>query len=354
MRWAARWRIATDEAGIQFRTLNSSKGPAVRATRAQADRAAVQGGDPPAPGKPAQSHDVPAGGRRPAARRRPRRRREDPARHRVQRPRGGADHRHLPRRPGARGAGKLPGRAHGRSARGVARRAPARTEPAGGPAEDRHPAAHRRPQHRLQPDPGAAGRRPGAGVLLHGRCGHAPRAAPVLDHAYHRGNARDHPRRARPLADVHRRHRRGGAALLPVDRGQDHPLCRQGQPPDLPRAGGADHPRNLPQRHLDLAAVRRAAGHRALDPRAGKRAHPAPRLRHRIRLLRPAQPQGLARNQVDRRPVLCRADQRHHRLRRGRRAGPAGRHQRGACRCRAKTPGARVGTRPTSVCWSTT
>src|SRR5512145_275837 len=30
--------IATDEAGIQFRRLNSSKGPAVRATRAQADR----------------------------------------------------------------------------------------------------------------------------------------------------------------------------------------------------------------------------------------------------------------------------------------------------------------------------
>ncbi|WP_340680426.1 tRNA uridine-5-carboxymethylaminomethyl(34) synthesis enzyme MnmG [Paraglaciecola sp.] len=31
--------LATDQAGIQFRTLNSSKGPAVRATRAQADRA---------------------------------------------------------------------------------------------------------------------------------------------------------------------------------------------------------------------------------------------------------------------------------------------------------------------------
>src|SRR3954462_15834814 len=30
--------LATDEAGIQFRTLNSSKGPAVRPTRAQADR----------------------------------------------------------------------------------------------------------------------------------------------------------------------------------------------------------------------------------------------------------------------------------------------------------------------------
>src|SRR5438874_5577730 len=30
--------LATDEAGIQFRILNGSKGPAVRATRAQADR----------------------------------------------------------------------------------------------------------------------------------------------------------------------------------------------------------------------------------------------------------------------------------------------------------------------------
>ncbi|MBD3777464.1 MAG: FAD-dependent oxidoreductase, partial [Thiotrichales bacterium] len=30
--------LAIDEAGIQFRTLNASKGPAVRATRAQADR----------------------------------------------------------------------------------------------------------------------------------------------------------------------------------------------------------------------------------------------------------------------------------------------------------------------------
>ena len=30
--------LATDQGGIQFRVLNSSKGPAVRATRAQADR----------------------------------------------------------------------------------------------------------------------------------------------------------------------------------------------------------------------------------------------------------------------------------------------------------------------------
>ena len=34
---------AADRAGIQFRTLNASKGPAVRATRAQADRVLYRG-----------------------------------------------------------------------------------------------------------------------------------------------------------------------------------------------------------------------------------------------------------------------------------------------------------------------
>ena len=40
---------ATDRAGIQFRTLNGSKGPAVRATRAQADRQLY--GSPSAPAR---------------------------------------------------------------------------------------------------------------------------------------------------------------------------------------------------------------------------------------------------------------------------------------------------------------
>ena len=45
--------IATDEAGIQFRILNASKGAAVRATRAQADRVLYQPGDPRAGSKTA-------------------------------------------------------------------------------------------------------------------------------------------------------------------------------------------------------------------------------------------------------------------------------------------------------------
>ena len=117
---------------------------------------------------------------------------------------------------------------------------------------------------------------------------------------------------------------------------------------------GLTHQRVLPERDLDQPAVRRAARPGALDARPGKRLHPASRLRHRIRLFRPARPEGLAGNQGDQRPVLRRPDQRHHRLRRSGGAGPAGRRQRRAADPGQARPGRRAATKPTSACWSTT
>ena len=66
-----------------------------------------------------------------------------------------------------------------------------------------------------------------------------------------------------PLADVHRRDRRRGPALLPVGRGQGRALRRQDVAPDLRRARGARHARGLPERHLDQPAVRCAVRVRA-------------------------------------------------------------------------------------------
>jgi tRNA uridine 5-carboxymethylaminomethyl modification enzyme len=88
----------------------------------------------------------------------------------------------------------------------------------------------------------------------------------VLDHQHQQPHPRHHPRQPRPLADVRRRDRRRRPALLPEHRRQDPPLRRQGQPPRLPRARRPRHPRDLPQRDLHQPALRRPAGHRALDP----------------------------------------------------------------------------------------
>ena len=133
---------ATDEAGIQFRILNASKGPAVRATRAQADRVlykqAIRGRLENQPNLTICSSrpcdDLIVEGERVVGavtqlgiRFRGRYR--------------GADRRHLPRRQDPRRAGELHRRPRGRSAVGVAGGAPQGTEAAAGPPEDRHAAA---------------------------------------------------------------------------------------------------------------------------------------------------------------------------------------------------------------------
>ena len=64
MRSAAQWR-SRRRAGIQLRTLNASKGPAVRATRAQADRHSTSARSAGARTQP--NLQFPAGGRRPRA-----------------------------------------------------------------------------------------------------------------------------------------------------------------------------------------------------------------------------------------------------------------------------------------------
>ena len=64
---------AADRAGIQFRTLNASKGPAVRATRAQADRQLYRRAIRRVLENQPRPRAVPAGGRRPGRRGRARR-----------------------------------------------------------------------------------------------------------------------------------------------------------------------------------------------------------------------------------------------------------------------------------------
>ena len=296
---------ATDEAGIQFRILNSSKGPAVRATRAQADRvlyrAAIRRRLENQPNLWLFQQAV------------------DDLMIEGDRVVGAVT------QVGIRFHGSaivvltagtfLDGRIHVGLQNHSAGRAgdPAGDQPVGTAegaeaaaraAEDRHAAAHRRPLDRLLEARRAARRpRSDAGVQLPGRRVAAPAASAVLDHAHERAHARDHPQRLRPQPDVHRRDRRVGPRYCPSIEDKVNRFADKASHQIFLEPEGLCDERGLSERHLDVVAVRRATGGGAVDARAGERAHPAPGLRDRVRLLRSARAAAELRDEGDPRAV---------------------------------------------------
>ena len=262
---------AIDRAGIQFRMLNRSKGPAVRGPRAQADRklyrqamAAIAGRDPRPRHRRGCRRGSAARSRRPRLRRRSRRRQADPRPARVVLTTGtflrGLIHIGEEKIPAGR-VGEAPslGLSRTLSRCGFAL---GRLKTGTPPRLDGRTIDWRRARR-------AAGRRPAGAVLVPDRRHH------------HAADRLPHHRRRRPAthavirANLHRSplysrpdHRRR-AALLPVDRGQGRALRRARAAPDFPRAGGARRRHGLSERHLDLAAARRAGGAAADHPRAG-------------------------------------------------------------------------------------
>ena len=141
-------RVA-DAAGIQFRLLNRSKGPAVQGPRAQADRKLYRAAMQAAIRATANLEVIEAAvedlivedGR--GGRGRDRRWPADPGR------RGGADDRHLPARPDPSRRGEDPGRPPWRAAGQRPLRAASGARSAARPAQDRHAGAARRALDRL-------------------------------------------------------------------------------------------------------------------------------------------------------------------------------------------------------------
>ena len=111
----------------------------------------------------------------------------------------------------------------------------------------------------------------------------------MLDHAHQRADPRDHPRRARPLADVFGRDQGHRAALLPVDRGQGRPLRASATATRSSSSRKACDTHEIYPNGISTSLpfdVQLDAGPLDAGLRAG--AHPAARLRDRIRLLRSA------------------------------------------------------------------
>ena len=188
--------LAADEAGIHFKVLNGSKGPAVRATRAQADRvmyrSAVRRTLERQPNLwlfQAACDDLLVNGDRVTGV-------LTQVGIRFDAGRRCSDGGYFFGRKGACRAEQPRGRTRRRSARGDALGPTSRTEASAGAPQDRHAASHRRADDRLLQVGRAAGRWCGRwpnSVLQFLWSGFITSPSVVLDHAHQRADPRHHP-----------------------------------------------------------------------------------------------------------------------------------------------------------------
>ena len=322
-------RVA-DAAGIQFRLLNRSKGPAVQGPRAQADRklyrAAMQAAIRATPNleviegavedlvveNGAVAGIVTADGRG-----NPRRR-------------GGAHDRHLPARPDPSAARRRPPPAATASRRPTASRSACWRSSlrlgrlkTGTPARlDGRTIDWASLEMQAGDDP------PIPFSFLTERIENAQINCGVTTtteatHAIIRANLARSPMYSGQIGSV-------GPRYCPSIEDKVVRFAGRTGPPDLPGARGPRRRHGLSQRRLDLAAGRRAGGLPAHHSGAGEGGHPALRLRHRVRLRGPPRARPDAGGQASAAAVPGRPDQRHHRLRGSRRPGHRRRHQRRA------------------------
>ena len=345
--------LAADQAGIQFRTLNASKGPAVRATRAQADRQlykrAIRRCWKPSPtceffqqeaadlileGERVVGVVTQSGIEFRARSRRAHRRapfsaarsmsvsRVTPADVRATRPRIGWP-------PGCASCDLRVGR--------LKTGTPPRIDGRSIDFQDL------REQHSDEP-------RPVFSYL--GDAGDASAAAPCHITAT---NERTHDiirARQRALADVHRTDRRRRPAILPLGGGQGRALRRPASHQIFIEPEGLDtheiYPNGISTSlpfDVQYEFVRTIKGF--------ERAHiTRPGYAIEYDFFDPRDLKSSLESKFICRPVFRGTNQRHHRLRRGRGAGPPGGRQCGAVGARHATRGARSAARPTSVCWS--
>ena len=271
MRSAARWAATPTGTFIQIRELNTSKGPAVRALRAQSDKrgygAAMRRVLELQPNLTLVQGEVEGLIWMPVTERGERRWCVRGVRTRDGR-RWAADTvvvttgTFLKGRL-VRGESISPGGRARRAARHRSGGRPARRRVCDGPAENRNPAATGRPHHRLRSDRDPA-RILGASLLQLRAAPRrrGPKGSPrsrlpirttarlaysdaVLLGTHHHGHARVDPDQSASGAHVQRHDHYQGSSLLSLDRGQDRALRRQAIPHSLSGAGGLHQPRGL-------------------------------------------------------------------------------------------------------------